>query len=726
MTQPNPKTYTIGVDIGGTFTDCAVMDAAGRITTGKTPTTPSDRSAGFFDSIERVAEALDTDLRTLLAGCQRLVHGTTTGTNAIVQRSGACVGILATRGHEEVMFLMKGTGRTAGLTSDQALDVPNTGKPAPLVARELILPITERIDVDGQVVVPLNEDDVREGLAALVARGIDALTISFLWSTVNPAHERRAREIVAEAHPDLFVTCGSDLTTKTGEYERTTSAVMNSYIGPLMLDYVDRIQDGARQRGFQGTVQFAQCAGGSITSDEARRFPVRTVHSGPVAGTIATSTVSELTGIANVIAIDMGGTTFDVSVINNGRALQRDISLFERYALALPMLDIESVGAGGGSIAWLDDQQRLNVGPQSAGARPGPACYGLGGTNPTVTDADVVLGFIEPENYLGGRMKIERRLAEQAVGALAEQLGMGLVETAAGISTVVDAKMADLVRRMSLLRGLDPRQFTCAAFGGGGPLHGPGVAAQAGIDRVLVPLPRCASVWSAFGAATSDITHVYQTWRVVRLPVAGHVVQEVLRELEQRAWQALQEQEVALDDVSIVRSVRMRYAMQIHDVEVPVEAGPIDDERIVALDADFERIHEQLFGRDSGHRAGGVVFTAFQVRATARVRTPGPAAELPAHDQLPKSRRIYWPELGAHVDTPVLAAPPQAALHGPALIELADTVIAVRRGQVGRLDEYGNYVIASAAAESTGGELSRLAPLRVNGGSEVSAFLGSG
>ena len=686
-------TVMIGVDIGGTFTDCVVMGAGGTIATGKSPTTPADRSVGFFDAIERAAAELETDLESLLRRCGRLVHGTTTGTNAIVERRGARVGLLATRGHEEVMFLMKGTGRTAGLSSDQALDVPNTFKPLPLVPRELIRPITERIDVDGAVVVPLDEAQVSRAVMELVEQGVEALTISFLWSTANGDHERRARDLAREVASDLFISCGHELSSKMGEYERTTTAVMNSYVGPLMVDYVDRIQRGASGRGFDGVVQFAQCAGGAITFEETRAAPIRTVQSGPVAGTIATQMIAERCGLEDVIAVDMGGTTFDVSVIHGGRPLQRDVSLFERYAMALPMLDIESVGAGGGSIAWIDEQGRLNVGPQSAGATPGPACYGLGGEEPTVTDADVVLGLIDPAKYLGGRMTLDPERAAAVVGALAGRLGLGLLETAAGISTVVDAKMADLVRRMSLLRGFDPRHFTCAAFGGGGPLHAPAVAAQAGIRRLIVPLPRAASVWSALGAAASDVAHVFQRWTVLGLPTPGAEVEAVFADLEELAHGKLAAQGVDPECVVLTRSARMRFSMQIHDVEVPVAAGVIDDARIVALDGDFEAIHEQLFGRGSGFRAGGVDFTAFQVRASAQTRKP----DLIAHEAEPAEptiRDVYWSEHREHVATPVYAGAPGAELVGPALIELADTVIVVRPGQRGKPDAIGNYVIA--------------------------------
>jgi N-methylhydantoinase A len=683
---------SIGVDIGGTFTDCTIMHDGGRITTGKSPTTPDDRSRGFFDAIASAATNMGVTLESVMERCDLLVHGTTTGTNAIVERRGAVTGLLSTRGHDDAMFIMKGQGRTAGLSPDEALDVHSTYRPEPLVPRAMVRPITERIDVDGEVIVPLDEDGVRHAVRELVAAGAGALTISFLWSTMNPGHEQRAREIAAEVAPDLFISCGSDLSSRTGEYERTTTAVMNSYIGPLMLEYVDRIQDGARQRGFQGSVQFAQCAGGAITSAEARHAPVRTVHSGPVAGTIAMARIAARIRLRNVIAVDMGGTTFDVSVIHDGRPLQRDISIFERHAMALPMLDIESIGAGGGSIAWVDDVGRLNVGPRSAGARPGPACYGFGGTDATVTDADVVLGLVNPDNYLGGRMRLDRDLAEEAVDRLATRLGMSRHETAAGISTVVDAKMADLVRRMSLLRGLDPRNFACAAFGGGGPLHAPAVAGQAAISRVVVPLPHAASVLSAYGAATSDVVHVVQRWRVLKLPVPGASVEEIFAALESEAHDKFASQGIDVAGVALERSVRMRFSMQIHDVEVPVPAGRIDDGAVELLDQRFEQVHEQLFGRGSGDRSGGIDFTAFQVRATAKTGRPELTSD-ERREPAGRFRPVYWSELRDLCDTPIYEEVPAGSVDGPALIELPDTVIVIRPGQRGGADAAGNYFI---------------------------------
>jgi N-methylhydantoinase A len=699
MTGEAGHGFAVGVDIGGTFTDCVVLDSAGRTTAAKVPTTPEDRSAGFFGSIERAAAALGLGAEDLLSRCDRLVHGTTTGTNALVARSGATVGLLTTAGHSDAMRIMKGSGRTIGLPSDQTLDVPNTHKPEPLVDTRLIAPVRERIDVDGDVVVPLDEGDVRRAIALLLERGAEAIAISFLWSIVNPRHERRAAEIVDEVAPGRFVSCSSDISSAVGEYERTAVAVANAYIGPLMERYVSAIESGARARGYKGPVLFTQCAGGAVMGEEASSAPAKTIHSGPVAGVVASVMLAKRLGTGDVIAADMGGTTLDVSVIHGGTPVQRNVSLFERFSLALPMLDVESIGAGGGSIAWVDDAGRLSVGPESAGADPGPACYGRGGTEPTVTDADVVLGIIDPARFLDGRMRLDRREAELAIAPLAERLGMTLVETAAGINRVVDAKMADLVRRVSLLRGFDPRKFDCFAFGGGGPVHMTAVATDSGISRVIVPLPRLASVWSALGAAGSDVSHVLQEWKVIDLPVAGEVVDEVFGSLESRARELLAAEGFEPDRVELTRSARMRYAMQVHDVEVPVRSGKLTDSSVDEIDTDFERIHEALFGRDSGYRQGGVQFTGFQVRAVGT--TPKPAL-IPEHTEGEgerTTRPVYWYELGEEIETPVwslTAARRESDLLGPVLIELPDSVIVVRPGQSGSWDELGNFVIATA------------------------------
>jgi len=691
------RDLTIGVDIGGTFTDCIVAFDDGSIVGGKNPTTPHDRSQGFFSAIDRVAEKLSLPVATLMARCRRMVHGTTTGTNAIVSRDGAQVGLLTTEGHGDALFMMRGSGRTAGLPADELLNISETYKPSPLIPRHRVREIPERIDVDGDEIVPLNERAVVAAARHLAADGVDAIAISFLWSIKNPVHEQRAVELVQQALPEMFVTCGSSLVGTIGEYERTTTTVMNAYIGPLMLRYISAIETGAKQRGYEREVLFAQCGGGAITGSEAREAPIRTVQSGPVAGIIATERLAARIGEPNVLTADMGGTTFDVSVIREGEPLERSTSLFQRLELALPMFDVESIGAGGGSIAWIDESGRLNVGPKSAGAEPGPACYGKG-EQATTTDADVVLGLIDPEKFLGGRMPIDPERAVAAISRIGDQLGLGLHETAAGISRIVDAKMADLIRRMSVMRGFDPRQFCCFAFGGGGPVHAAAVAREAGVARVIVPLPVTAALWSAVGAATADVVHVLQTPQTFEEPFDVKKLLAEFQKMETRALAQLGSEGFESNRITLTRRLRMKYAMQVHDVEVPTDTVALAKTDANELIQRFATIYENLFGAGSGFREGGVEITGFQVRARGETEKIEFAALENAQvlESAKTERDIYWGETGRLTPTPVWeigygqSIPP---LVGPALVQLPDSVVVIRPGQRAEMDELGNIII---------------------------------
>ena len=690
--------YAIGVDIGGTFTDCVVVSPDGSIVGAKAPTTPHDRSEGFFASIKRAAEKLGKPMRELLGQTERLVHGTTTGTNAIVQRDGARTGLITTAGQGDIMYLMRGGGRTAGLAPEEALHVPSTRKPDPIVPKHLTAEVPERVDVDGDVVVPLDEEAAHKAIRHLVEdEGAEALAISLVWSVKNPSHERRIRDLVAEVAPGVFVSCASDLVSQIGEYERTTTAVMNAYIGPLMTRYIESIEAGAAANGFTGQVLFAQCSGGAITGEEARRAPIRTVNSGPVAGIVSSELLARRIGVENILLADMGGTTFDVSVVHHGEPLRRNTSIFQRYELAMPMLDVESIGAGGGSIAWIDASERLNVGPKSAGAAPGPASYGNGGTEATVTDADIVLGILDPTTFLNGRMQLRPELGEAAIQRLADQLGLGVYETAAGINRIVDSKMADLIRRMSVLRGLDPRKFALFAFGGGGPVHATAVAREAGIKKVVVPLPYVAALWSALGAAVSDVSHIYQEPHSFRYPVASAPINEIFARLEVRAEETLADEGLADLPHHLARSVRMKYAMQVHDVEVPVAPGLLDDDDMTKIDLDFGRIYEALFGEGSGYREGGVEITGVQVRVDCVTEKPPFVEHQPSEEGVTRSSRsVFWSELGNAVDTPVVKLERSTlaeTIEGPALVELPDTVVVVRPGQSARFDRIGNLVV---------------------------------
>lgn len=699
MSTTTDTTFAIGVDIGGTFTDCVLLGEDGTIVGAKSPTTPHDRSVGFFASIERAGEKLGLDVPGLFARTSRLVHGTTTGTNAIVARHGAKVGLVTTAGHGDVMFLMRGGGRTAGLAPDEALHVFSTAKPDPLVPRQMIVEVPERVDVDGEVVVALDEDATRQAVRTLVDQGVEAIAVSLVWSFRNPDHEHRVRDIVAEIAPDLFVTCASDLVSQLGEYERTTTAIMNAYIGPLMTDYIDRIESGARERGFTSGVLFAQCAGGAITGDEARTSPIRTVQSGPVAGIVSSQLLCEQLGYPNALLADMGGTTFDVSVIRNHDPLRRHTSVFQRYELALPMLDVESVGAGGGSLAWFDESDRLNVGPQSAGAFPGPVCYENGNDVATVTDSDVALGIIDPAAFLNGRMKINGGASRDALQRVGDRLAITAQEAAAGVNRLVDAKMADLIRRMSVMRGLDPRHFVMLAFGGGGPVHACAVAREAGVKKVVVPLPHVAAMWSALGAAVSDVTHIYQTPAEIRLPVQPDQLNAILGEMETRARDTIRHEGFGDVEPNFTRTLRMKYAAQVFDVEVPLGAGPLDDAAVSEIAGDFARIYDDLFGKGSGFAEAGVVITSVSLQATVPTHKP----ELPRVDEASSDaivsrshRSVFWAEEGREVDTYVVRLDQgvvDETITGPALIELPDTVVVVHPGESASFDDRGNLVV---------------------------------
>jgi N-methylhydantoinase A len=686
--------YSVGVDIGGTFTDCAVIGPDGAIRTGKVPTRPTDRARSFFEAIEEAAGRFGLSLDELLAQAGRIVHGTTTGTNALITREGAKVGLVTTTGHGDAIAVMKGAGRLAGLDGDALLDMPHTDKPRQLVGRPMIAEVVERVDFEGEVIVDLDEDSAAEALARLADGGAQALTVSLLWSPRNDAHEQRIAQLARERHPELFVTAASEISAHVGEYERTMTGVINSFIGPLMSEYVGAIETGARERGYTGRIMYAQGAGGTITAEEARQAPVRTVQSGPVMGTLGSAFLGERMGERDIIVTDMGGTSFDVSVIRGGAPDLREHSVLERFEIALPMVYVDSIGAGGGSIAWLDDSGGLQVGPRSAGAYPGPACYGRGGTEPTVTDADVVLGIVDPESFLHGAATLDLDAARRAIAGVGEPLGLDVHEAAAGINRIVDSNMADLLRRMSVLRGLDPRAFTGFAYGGMGPVHAAAVAREVGMKRLVIPLPHVAPVWSAFGATVADVVHVLQSPRRLTLPADAAAVEGPLLELEETGREVLAAEGFAQERIELRRSLRMRYAAQVFDVEVPLDPGaPLDAATVTAA---FVRVYEALHGEGSGHPEGGIAITSFIVRA--RGLTDAPAMTAPVDAASPEwgSRRVYWYEEGEFVDTPVLRLTEGGVpdrLQGPLLVELPDTVVVVRPGQSATFGELGSLVI---------------------------------
>lgn len=693
--------YSIGTDIGGTFTDCVVVDQDGTITTGKASSTPPNFSVGFFDAIGNAGEKLGLTLEQLFGQAKILVHATTAATNAMVERKGSKVGLVATRGHGEAILVMRGGGRSKGLEVDDLLYIPGTYKPEPIVPRERIHEITERIDCFGDVVVPLDEDEVRHGVHALLEAGAETIAVAFLWSFLNPTHELRVREIVEELAPGTYVSLSAEIAPQVGEYYRTVATVFNSYVGPLMADYVGDIEVGATERGAKRSPLFAQCIGGTVPVGEVRRRPLFTMDSGPVSGLVASNFLGSEFGYRNIITADMGGTTFDVAVIAVNAPRRREGTTLNKYHMYVPMLDVESIGAGGGSIAWIDPSSRtMKVGPRSAGADPGPMCYRLGGTEPTVTDADVVLGIVNPDRFLGGRRKLDPDVARAGVSALGAQIGLSAEETASGIVEIIDNMMADKIRRMTVYRGHDPREFVVFAYGGAGPTHAGAFARALSVPAVVVPIGNIASVLSAMGTISGDVVHIFDRIARVVAPFNMASIAAAFEALEARAVDQLHAEGFDDAQIALVRLVSMKYGAQVFDIEVPLDTR-MSSQELVEL---FEQTYEQRFGKDSGYAPAGIEIIRLRVQALGRLPRPvlnrlngngNGHAKRPAAGPA-RSRPVWWREEGRHVETPIYetVTPATGRVDGPAVIELPDTTIAVHPGERLECDDYGNLIIS--------------------------------
>src|SRR5919204_3510534 len=447
--------YLVGIDIGGTFTDCAIVDRAGKLLTTKVPSTPPDFARGMMDALGAGADALGISLDEFCRDIAFLSHGTTVGTNTIIQKRGAKVGLITTKGHEDAIHIMRGSRGYGGRDIRKVVHFPETAKPAPIVPKRLIRGISERVDCFGEVVVRLNEEEAEAAIRDLVAQGVEAIAICFLWSFRNPKHENQVKAMVQQLAPELFVTTSFDIAPKWGEYERVTATALNAYLGPIMGGYLQRLDGSLRSLGYQHGLQITQCGGGTVPVARAGEAPLLTLDSGPVSGVTASMFLGAAMGERNVITTDMGGTSFDVSIIYEGKPAYSFISNTDQYEYFLPKVDLQAIGAGGGSLVRVKPETRtMTVGPDSAGAFPGPVCYGRGGEVPTVTDAQLVLGYLDPDNFAGGRMQLNKKTAEDAIGNLAQQIGMTAIECAAGACRIVELHMADIIRKVTAEEGI--------------------------------------------------------------------------------------------------------------------------------------------------------------------------------------------------------------------------------------------------------------------------------
>ncbi len=680
---------TIGVDTGGTFTDLVLLRDDGSIEIAKRPSTPPDFAKGVIDVVE------DVGPQELVRATHLFYHGTTVATNAMITGSGAKIGFLTTAGHRDALPMMRIIGRSAGRSETELKQYAYTDKPSPIVPKTRIKEIAERVDHRGAVIVPLNEDSARRAVRELLAEGVEAIAICFLWSFKNPDHERRVREIALEEAPGLHVSISSEIVPAIGEYERSATTAINAYLAPLLTEYLKNLERELVERQLGGSLYVMQSMGGAMRADAAEARAVNTLVSGPAGGVIAARFLGSRLGHSNIICADVGGTSFDVGLIVDGEPPLTSTTDVNQYTLLVPTIDIVSIGAGGGSIAWVD-LGRLRVGPHSAGADPGPACYGRGGEHPTLTDADVVLGYIDPDYFLGGKIKLDRDLAEKAIrDKIAEPHGMSVPDAAAGVIEIANHHMSDLMRKMTIERGYDPRDFVVYAFGGAGPLHGAAFGRELGVREIIFPLGNIASAFSALGLAVSDLTAVSQTSDLALAPFDPERVNGLFERLEREAVESFVNG-APPEEVSLQRILELRYKGQVHQVDTPVPAGRLGPAELEGVIADFERRYEKLYGRGSGFREAGVELVTYRVLASVRVQeTAIKGVDEGGRDPAPARtgrQPVFWRELGEEAETDFYGdgLRPGMEFAGPAVIRLEATTALVHPGQLARVDALGN------------------------------------
>jgi N-methylhydantoinase A len=674
------------IDIGGTFTDCVLVDAEGRVSYGKSLSSPDDNfESGFFGSLHAAAEQAGYEREAVLSRLTRLVsHGSTVATNIVVELKGARVGVLTTRGHEDTLLMMRGLGRVAGEPPENILRVNDTSKPEPIVPRPRIVGITERVDCTGTILVALDERDVEDAVRELADAGCDAFAISFLWSIQNPAHELRAREIVQRVAPQAFVAVGHELSTAVGEYERTVAAVINAFVGPRTSQYVTKLNDRLVELGLAEGLMLMQCHGGMVPIEDGKDRPILSIGSGPVGGVVGTQRLAADLGIRDVIATDMGGTSFDVGIIKDLQPEMAEETLVDKYAYRIPAVEVLSIGAGGGSIAWIEPHSgTLRVGPQSAGSNPGPACYDLGGREPTVTDANLVLGYLDPQAVFGaGEHHIRPRLdlAQEAVGRVADELDLSLTDAALGIVEIVNAKMANLLERVVVGRGFDPRDFVILSYGGSGPVHAAGYARELGVERVVIP-GEVASVWSAFGIGLSDVRYQREQDCQFTSPFDPASLTAVFEELEDALGKQVAASRVSETSPLILRRAKMRYEWQRHELEVDVPDS-LDAAAIDEVCARFEQIYESRYGSAALLPEARMEIVSLRTDAVLPVGTSAGAHTAPASDEPSRkdTRTTYFVRGQDGLETAVYngaALATDEVVTGPSVIDLPTTAIVV-------------------------------------------------
>ncbi|MEJ8572783.1 hydantoinase/oxoprolinase family protein [Microbaculum marinum] len=696
-------TYLVATDVGGTCTDTIIVSSDGDIHIGKALSTPPDFATGVLNSIRSAVDVMDLSLDHVLGKTTLFMHGSTVADNTLLTRDGARTGLIATDGFEDTLMVTRGAyGRWSGLTEDGIKNPVMTTRAEPLVSSDLVAGVRERVDSDGDVVEPIDLAGAERAVRFLIEdKQVEAVAVSFLWSFFNPDHERAVRDLINRISPNTYVTISSDIAPVPGEYERTSTTVINAYAGRIARDYLNDLEALLRDHGYQGQTMVMQGYGGLLPVREAADRVVGMIECGPAAGVIGAKFLGDMMGDADIIAADMGGTTFKVGVIQNGEIEFAREPLVDRFHYVAPKIDVVSIGAGGGSIVQLDPKTRMpTVGPRSAGSRPGPVCYGLGATEPTLTDVMLLIGYMDPGYFLRGSMSLDAEGARRVFDEkIARPLGTSVEEAAIGIYRIAAAQITDLIRRITVERGLDPREFVLHSFGGSCGMLASAFGDELQVRRIVIPYT--ASVNCAFGLVTADVRHEYSTTTTLPAEASPEEVNAIFAPLVEQARSQLASEGFPEDRIALTWSVDLRYRRQVHEVTTPVRAQtPLDQAGLDGLIEDFESLYERKFGKGSAYREAGVEMTMFRLTASGRIERPRlpTVAEGAAGSDAAKigRRRIFSERHGELVEADIFdftRLEPGNRLMGPAVIHTPITTIAVQAGQTARMDGYRNIVL---------------------------------
>jgi N-methylhydantoinase A/oxoprolinase/acetone carboxylase beta subunit len=675
----------IAIDVGGTFTDVVGMTAGGRMALTKVPSTPDDPSRGVVTGLR----ALVAEMELSPADAARFIHGTTVATNAVVEQKGAVTGLVTTEGFEDVLTV----GRQKRSELYNLFIDPET--PEFLVPRRRRYGIPERVAADGTVLKPLDEAAVRAAVRELRdVHKVQAIAVCYLFSFLEPRHEVRTAEIIAEEAPGIKVSLSSSIDPTFREYERTLVTTVDAYLRPKVASYIGALDDQLKAIGVPAQLEIMQSRGGIVAASSAMSRPVSLLRSGPAAGVVAAQLIGEVCGEKNLISNDIGGTTADLGVIVDGKPLTSTEGKVLKYPVRIPMIDVTSIGAGGGSIAWIDEAMSLHVGPHSAGSVPGPVCYGTGGTEPTVTDASVVMGYLNPAYFAGGGVKLDPEASHRVLEGFGGRIGMTKAEVAGGIHTILNNRMADEIRLLTVARGYDPREFSLVMLGGAGPLHGGSLARMLRIPRVIIPF--APGVLSAFGLLVSDVEH--DNAASFRRPAVPETLAELgrtLAELDRAGREDMARDKIDPGRVGVRRYAEMRYVGQSYELEVPVE-GEIDERTIASLTDSFQEVHERVYRQRNPGAIEFVNLRTVHFAAAPKLvldpPKPGPSWEAAQTG----TRKLYIAEAGAYVDTPVFhraKLPVGTPRKGPFIVEQIDSTAVVFPGETAKVEENGNIIL---------------------------------